>query len=332
MKKAIIIFVSTALVIAIIVTAVTVFSRLGYFQGGGDLRITGTAVDGVFYYEVPHKGIYKYTPDKGSEQILWKYWYDEYTVNDYAVYYTSGDTIYCIPHGTNESKKLYKQAGEKNIGISPCGDNIIAYFENEFAYVMLDGRTGKRLYTVLDYDKDEVNVNYSLGNRTLSVTKENKKYIIRENGKSILRENETLSLPIPADYVYLEGCLVFEMSDESLSDDSNREYLILRPDGRDSRITVNPEEGEGISGGDKNYLFDQRFDNNIVCIDAYTGKTWDIAKDKVFMYKSVVAADTDYLYITEYSDYDEPLSCYKIIYDSDKNPESLKLVNDNILQ
>ena len=50
------------------------------------------------------------------------------------------------------------------------------------------------------------------------------------------------------------------------------------------------------------------------------------------MYKSVVAADTDYLYITEYSDYDEPLSCYKIIYDSDKNPESLKLVNDNILQ
>lgn len=361
LKKAIIITasitVSIALGIAIIATVATVFGRLGYFNFGstGNLSVSGTVVDGALYYEVPHKGIYKYTPDKGSKQILWKYWYDEYTVNNYAVYYTSGDTIYCIPHGTNESKEMYRLKGADGMTVLPCGKDIIVgadIYGDTFKDLLINGKTGKEIgllsgfnikpdstdemmiteYKTTDLAADEVTCRVGKRKITLKEVKSDDSTTcsITENGKNLLKKNETVFY-YPK--VYLGDCLVFGINNSRQNvDEGQNEILILRPDGRDSRITVNPEEGEGISGGDKNYLFDQRFDNNIVCIDAYTGKTWDIAKDKVFMYKSVVAADTDYLYITEYSDYDEPLSCYKIIYDSDNNPESLKLVNDNILQ
>ena len=360
LKKAIIITTSItvliALGIAIIVTAATVFGRLGYLNFGstGNPSVSGTVVDGALYYEVPHKGIYIYTPDKGSKQILWKYWYDEYTINNYAVYYTSGDTIYCIPNDTNESKELYRLKGVDRMTVLPCGKDIIvgANIDGDtFKDLLINGKTGKEIgllsgfsikpdstdemmiteFKTTDLAADEVTCRVGKRKITLKEVKSDDSTTcsITENGKNLLKKNETV-LYYPK--VYLGDCLVLDINNSKQNvDEEQNEVLILRPNGKDSRITVNPEEGEGISGGDKNYLFDQRFDNNIVCIDAYTGKTWDIAKDKRFECTEVVSSDNNYLYTINNMD-GEQLSCWKIVYDSENKPASLELVNNNILE
>lgn len=331
LRRGLIIAAAAVLAYIAIIASFNVYGRLGFgcVRATGNPSITGTAVDGVLYYEVPHQGIYKYTPEKGSEQILWKYWYDEYTVNSYAVYYTSGDTVYVIPHDTGESKELYKQTGVKGVSIDPCGDNIIVvlqYDNNNSVWIIIDGKTGKKLDLIWDESSENpIKAKYSVGNRRITIKQDNNGYSITENGKSLLKKDESLSAFMPVDCI--GDSLVFSITEE----ENERKVLVLRPDGRDSTLKFNPEEGEGISGGDENYIFDRRLDDNIVCVDAYTGKTWDIARGKDFAYKSVLAADSDYLYIIDNNTH-ESVSCLKIIYDSKNRPESLKFVEENILK
>ncbi len=324
-----------AALVFVMIGLFNIFGRLDYLSFGncGNPTVTGTAVDGVLYYEVPHQGIYKYTPEKGSEQILWKYWYEEYTVNSYAVYYTRDDTVYSIPHRTGESKELFTAKGADEISVYPCGQDIIIsfYIKDNYRNLLIDGKTGENLGTIRGFDMDPDTLKtkdipqdavYSVGKRKITVEKEREdSYSIIENGKKVLGTFESVH---PLSDFSLGDCLLFGIN-------NNYEVLILRPDGRDSTLIFYPEEGEGISGGDENYIFDSRFDDNIVCVNAYTGETWDIAKGKDFAYKSVLAADSDYLYITDNNTH-ESVSCWKISYDSKNRPESLKLVEGNILK
>ena len=81
-------------------------NRLGYF-GASCSANPGTIVDSAYYYYEDHSGVYRYD-DGETEKVLGAWWVEEWSVNDYGVYYSCGRTFGVVPHETGKREVLYR--------------------------------------------------------------------------------------------------------------------------------------------------------------------------------------------------------------------------------
>lgn len=154
----------------ILVSAAVLFSVHFFPLGSGGGRCNyGTeciTAGGYLYYET-QDGIYRYSPESGRTLILGGFFRDDwypFTANDYAFYYSKGDTIYKVTHGSAESVVLYKADGRVNdILLYPAGDKDIAAqinyntggYDLIESCVIIDGETGEAKTTAESFEITE---------------------------------------------------------------------------------------------------------------------------------------------------------------------------------
>lgn len=132
--------------------AVQVLLRLDYLKIGCSAW-PGTIVDGSYYYNVPHSGVWRYTPGEGSEQLLSAFWEEGWQVNESGVYYVRGRSIYLQSHADGKTRRLYTVPllQSTHIGFSFAADGMregalaVTLYDRrkqQSREVLIDGQTG----------------------------------------------------------------------------------------------------------------------------------------------------------------------------------------------
>lgn len=191
----------------IVAGAINTLLRFDYFTAGCSAW-PGTIVNGAYYYKVPHKGVYSYTPGEGSKMLLSAYWEDGWLVNKYGLYYVQGRSLFVREAETGDIRRLYRASltDSTHIGFTLQQDgNAIVTIYNKHTEIkselLLDGETGEMLKTVMEpteYDDDALSyskANYLVGDRRLQLVPADggDTCDLLENGKSILPEGITVS-------------------------------------------------------------------------------------------------------------------------------------------
>lgn len=325
--------VAAACLCLIIAGTIHTMLRFDYFKTGCSAW-PGTIVDGTYYYKVPHRGVYSYTPGGSSKMLLSAYWEEGWLVNEHGLYYVQGRSLFVRETETGNTRKLYsaRRTDSTHIGFTLQQDgNIIltVYNKNtEIKYeLLLDGKTGETLKTVMEptsYDSDGLSyskANYQVGSRHLQLVLMSGEddCDLLENGKSILPENITVSHY----YVtYYGDNLWFECSGNE--DGASELMFVVRPDGNDELITI---PSHYYCAGTNEYLFYQCNDNAVWCFEISSGDTWQLNADTEFeVYE--LATDGKYLYTCV--PWDDRQACWKLEYDNDGKPVGMCIVSEDI--
>ncbi len=313
--------------------AINTLLRFDYFTAGCSAW-PGTIVNGTYYYKVPHKGVYGYTPGEGSEKLLSVYWEDGWLVNEYGLYYVQGRSLFVREAETGNTRRLYRAGltDSTHIGFTLQQDgNIILTVYNKHTQIkselLLDGKTGETLKTVMDptgYDDDELSyskANYQVGDRLLQLVLVDGEDTcdLLENGKSILPEGVTVSR---YSVTYYGDNLWLECSGNE--DGTSKVMFVVRPDGHDELITL---PSHYYSAGTDEYLFYQSGNHAVWCLEISSGDAWQLSVDTEFeVYE--MATDGEYLYTCV--PWDDWQACWKLHYDADGRPIGMALVSGNI--
>jgi len=306
--------------------------RFDYSLDGGNCAATsGTIVDGVYYYYVPHSGIWSYKPNGVSQKQLSTYWFEEWTVNDYGIYYRQGMNVYVRDHETGERRKLYSANGPEctHVRFELRGDGNIIFVgwnkDNSTRYeLLLDGITGELIETVMEPTSYEL-LPYSeshkiIGNREiklLAVSEDTVLCELTENGINLLPDGMLV-------YKYDEhwgGALWFKVWQEDLVD-GERKYVILYPDGKTELVTL---PNHYYCGGTTEYLFAPVENCKVLCVEVATGESWTLEMDAPGDFHDL-AANGDYLYTS--APWKDGQSCWKLEYDRDGRPTGITLISE----
>jgi hypothetical protein len=318
----------------IIAGTINTMLRFDYFKAGCSAW-PGTIVDGTYYYNVPHRGVYSYTPGGNSKMLLSAYWEDGWLVNEYGLYYVQGRSLFVQDIETGNTRKLYSTSltDSTHIGFTLQQDgNIILTVYNKNTEIkselLLDGKTGEMLQTVMEptsYDNDDLSyskANYQVGNRRLQLVliSGEDNYDLLENGKSILPENITVS---HYSVTYYGDNLWFNCS--SNEDGASKLMFVVRPDGNDKLITI---PSHYYSAGTNEYLFYQSDNNAVWCLEIASGDTWQLNADTdVEVYE--LATDGKCLYTCV--PWNDGQACWKLECDKDGKPVSMRIVSEDIV-
>lgn len=315
-----------------------VIGRFGYF-GARCGSYPGEIVNGIYYYYVPHDGIYRYTPGEQSEKLLSAFWFDFWNVNEYGLYYSYGRSLYVKPHDTGKSQKLYTSnlTNSTHISFGLLNDNALVNVHNKYtdmrSEVLVDGKSGGVIEILIEPTPSNYDFFYSdsvfiSGERTLTFEGSYKYATVdlQENGVSILPEGFSV-FRYPDKY---GDIIVFRCYDEINGNIANIDhFFIVRPDGNDTFLTVEYDEYLGYIQGatyDGRYLFGAG-SNTVNCIDTYTNEVWELSADAEHDFCDIVC-DGQYLYTC--APWNDIQTCWKIIYDGDK-PTAMQLVEQNII-
>lgn len=315
-----------------------VLDRLGYLSMGCG-ALPGTIVNGTYYYTVPHDGLYAYTPGGQSKRLLGKYWYDDWSVNEYGIYYKLGRSLYVLPHETGKSQKLYtlSRSDGTHITYTDLGDgNIALTIYNARTEIkrdiLLDGLTGAVQETLTEPTPYSVTLItyaesvFTAGERTIHLVGDKFSTTdMQENGVSILPEGYSTSSRYP---VRLGDNLVFRGDDAN--DHHSYPIIIIRSNGDDTFLSPN-QYIDRIQGGttDGSYLFYIQDNNTVMCMDAYSGGEWELTADTDSNFLDL-STDGEYLYTC--APWNDIQTCWKIVYAEDGRPIELQLVEENITE
>ena len=309
-------------------------NRFDYsFDGGNCSTAPGTIVNGVYYYYVPHSGIWSYEPNSVSQKQLSTYWFEEWAVNDYGIYYQQGMSVYVQDHETGERRKLHSasQPDCTHIRFELRSDGNIIFTsgnkDNHTRYeLVLDGITGEVIETVTEpvsYNDLSYNESHkTLGNREvelLAVSEDSVLCQLMENGVKLLPEEMLV-------YKYEEhwgGALWFRVWQEDLTDDEMK-YAILYPDGKTEIVTLPTQY---YCGGTTEYLFTTSENCKVLCVEVATGKSWILEMDAPGDFHDL-STDGNYLYTT--APWTDGQTCWELQYNDEGRPVGITLVNENI--
>lgn len=318
------------------------FSRLDYDFGAGCSAYPGEIVDGVYYYYIPHEGVMRYTPGGESERVLHTYWFEEWDVNEYGIYYWQDMSVYVRDHETGTRTKLYS-ASKANYShirfvLTEDGNVIVTHYNKykEFAYeLLIDGVTGEIIKTVMEpisYDKAKTvyysDMNYIVGDRHIvlePVDEKRNNFIVTEAGQNILPENLYASQHIEG---YFGDVLCLSVWDGVTSYNGvTKTWLMLYPDGTDRIITI-PEER--FEGGTSEYIFYPAVaDGKVGCVDTLTGEGWLLEADAETAIHDL-EADGEYVYTC--APWAEETACWKLEYGEEGEPIGMTLISADISQ
>ena len=139
---------ATAACVCLVIAGVwDTLDRLDYnFFAAGCGAWPGEIINGDYYYYVQHKGVMKYTPEGESEHLLHTYWFEEWDVNEYGIYYWWDMSVYVRDHETGTRTKLYtanrNDCTHIRFTLTGDGNVIVTHYnkDDEFAYeLLIDG-------------------------------------------------------------------------------------------------------------------------------------------------------------------------------------------------
>lgn len=322
----------------LVLGAAETVDRLDYLRMGCSAW-AGTLVDGVYYYNVAHSGVWRYTRQDGAKRIVSAWEEDGWQVNQYGVYYTQGRSLYVREHESGAKRRLYR-AGfleSTHIGFSLEADgNVVVkvyHKRKEQVYeLLLDGVTGEKLGTVTEktsYGGDELLYSQAfvqVGDRRLTLVKEEGHYCydLLENGASLLPEGRRV-----------KGKNWFRYGGKSLfvpfweeNDSASASFLVLRPDGNDGILET---WGRPIQTGTDDFLFyvigtDSGL-NSLWCLEVATGESWQVEKDdSIVIYDMVTDGEWMFTCVPWSGEH----VCWRLIYDESGRPAALELVSRDI--
>lgn len=327
-----------ACVALVILGAAEVIDRMDYLRMGCS-ALAGTLVDGVYYYNVSHSGVWRYTPQDGSRRIVSAWEEDGWQANAYGIYYTQGRSLYVREHESGKKRLLYK-AGlfeSTDIGFSMQADgNVVVRIYNKrkdtIYELLLNGVTGNVLGEVTEkVSYSEKGLLYSeshfqVGDRQLILVKEEGKegYDLLENGESLLPEGRRLE----SSYLirYYGNTLFLPFCREK--DAVHRDYLVVRPDGSDSIL----ESGNRFfQTGTDDFLFyligNTGTVNSLWCMEIATGECWRVQKNQEI---TIYDMETDGEWMFTCVPWSEEQVCWRLVYDESGRPAILELVSGDI--
>ena len=333
-----------ACVCLVLTGALHTLLRLDYFSAACAGASPGYIVDGVHYYSVRHDGVYAYSPEDGTnKRIIGKYFYDDWGVDGYGLYYRRGRSIYVIPHETGRSEKLYTDTAQNvthiRFAVSDEGVVVTEYNHDadpiSRAELLLDGRTGEVIKTLTEMSPTRVPgytaTHFSAGERQLELD------AVELDGIGTLFDLRCDGSALLPDGCYcsqyptrLGDALLFELWRSRENGNGGWDsYIVCRPDG-DTFVTL-PEGAYGMTGnGD--YCFFSAPDGDrtysVLCLDTRTGEIWTVssaADDDTYE----LLSDGEYLYSG--APWSDELACYRVVYENDR-PAALELVSGNIAE
>lgn len=321
----------------VIVGALDTLNRFDYNLFGGSCSVSpGTIVNNDYYYFIPHKGVMRYTPETGSELILSTYWFEEWQVNEYGIYYQQDMSLYVKVHQTGECYELYSASSSEctNVSFEVREDGNIIFIGNngntEMRYeLLLDGVSGELLETVMEPTSyDDFDIAYSAAHKTIG----NREFVLMDVGRDTLcdlTENGESVLP--------DGMLVRKYSSEYWGEalwfsvwqedmpDNEETFILLYPDGRNEIVTL---PNEYYCGGNTEYLFYPKDNSQVWCTEVSTGETWALNMDMASENIHDLATDGVYVYTT--APWANEQTCWKLEYDGSGKPLGINLVSIDI--
>ena len=297
--------------------------------GGGH----GVLVDGTNYYAVPHSGVWSYVPGGEPKKELSTYWMEDWTVNEYGIYYRQGRSLYVKPHENGKREKLYTASWPDytDITFSLCEDGSVAVTSYHRrtrinSEVRLDGKSGEVLEVLLEpthagyYTIHPSVANKTLGERSfeLVVVDDRDVFMLTENGKIMLPE-EWRVYRYSAKY---RGDTLWYHVWRPDQVDGEWTWVVLWPDGRNEIVTT----PDYYVDGSNDYLFYQKNLDAIWCFEIETGEIWQLNCSEELEVHDLVS-DGAYLYTS--TPWGDGHDCWKVEYAEGK-PAALTLIRDDI--
>ena len=331
--------------LALIVTgSVWAALRLGYFSSACGAN-PGTFVDGAYYYNVRHSGVWRWTEERGNEKLLSAFWENGWLVNENGLYYCRGRSLYRLDPETKKRVRLYTASASESSHIGfdlPDDGNPIVTVYNKRAKELfqyrLDGETGEVLEPLWgvrykDLENRYTATHYQVGERRLTLVKtveegNTVRYDLRENGVSLLPEGTGCSY-----YPQRLGkSLAFWLYplDGSGDEEETPERLLVRPEGGDMLLE---SSAPGFLDGFGDWLFyvdggnDSSPADEVWCYDVMTGESWKLESDTPWEYYSLT---TDGKLLFSCVPWGEEQTLWRLTYDTMGRPAGLVLVEEDI--
>lgn len=301
----------------------------------------GQIIDGVYYYHVQHEGVYSYMPGSNPQKLLSTFRYDSYLVNDYGIYYKDGRRIYVQEHETGERRRLYwaNPFLYTHIGFSLQQDgNVIVTLYNKHKEivreVLLDGRTGEVLETVMEATYDEAalvyysNTHFQVGSREIVLMEENGDFTVTEKGQPIGAGEISLLTVSRWSAEYIGDSLWFRIVEETdeMENDGIMPMLVIYPDGGAERKEICPLFG--VVSGNHDYLFwNLNSSNTMWCYDVKAEESWELTVDNDM---TIYDLETDGKYLYSCVPWGDFQALWEIVYDEAGKPIAMHLLDENI--
>ena len=133
-----------------------VLFRLGYFQAGNEY--IGILTKKAYYFEAPRDGIYSYHPGKEPEKLISSFWVEDWDVNETALYYKYGRSLYSLDTENGKKRKLYEATDSRcsHISFSLRGDggilvNLYDKDEEKIKQILIARKNGEILHEMTDF-------------------------------------------------------------------------------------------------------------------------------------------------------------------------------------
>ena len=306
----------------------------------------GEIVDGIYYYQDGHNGVWSYSPKTGSQKEIYGYGLDFWEVDEYALYYVKGRSLYAKPHDSEKRILLYRADFFESTHM------MIDLYEEQMLRVTvynkrtkikssfyLDGKTGEIIEMLYDsisyYDRGiyEDEPPYHVGDRELYMvrveeSKNDVHYELYENGSPVLPAGVHVfnQQMIGGNLVICYG--VTNTFFEGLSTETTY-GAVLCPDGSWYDIPPDLCSFDVFQTGTNEYLFKVLYEpegEGLWCYEITTGEYWQIADNTEYTHYSAV---TDGKHVYTCAPWDEEQLCWELIYQNGK-PHHLELVSEDI--
>ena len=133
-----------------------VLFRLGYFQAGNEY--IGILTKKAYYFEAPRDGIYSYHPGKEPEKRISSFWVEDWDVNETALYYKYGRSLYSLDTENGRKRKLYEATDSRcshiSFSLRDDGDILVNLHdkdEEKVKQILIAGKNGEILHEMTDF-------------------------------------------------------------------------------------------------------------------------------------------------------------------------------------
>lgn len=112
----------------------------------------------AYYFEAPRDGIYSYHPGKEPEKLISSFWVEDWDVNETALYYKYGRSLYSLDTENGKKRKLYEVTDSRcsHISFSLRGDggilvNLYDKDEEKIKQILIARKNGEILHEMTDF-------------------------------------------------------------------------------------------------------------------------------------------------------------------------------------
>ena len=264
--------------------------------GNARYNVYGESAGGYFYYEIPYKGIYRYSPGGESELLVKvkRSQYYDFLVNDIGLYYMPDDkSIHMIPHNSDEADIFF--------------EDVDSNYLNMYKYNSTD------LLLHLDYSKDSII---------------HQKQIVVD-GKTGKEESVVFE-----EIIYYNSASIDQFFDQGYNDndaiEKSKTTVYTFGEWAIEYIDATPIQGN------EDYVYRIDDNDNLMYINANTGDNDVLLHESDLSYKDLFSnGEYIYISDCVISDFGNEkyiVKCYEIEFDENSKPTGLKLIDENIIE